>query len=493
MFWPPVGLFAVLVFISLIRPTEFLNVASRINAFILDQFSHAFAYAGFAFVLICIWALLSPLGRVRIGGADAKPMLSRLNWMAITLTTTIAIGILFWATAEPIYHLFEPGRGDIAPESNPAARSAMTTLYMHWAITPYAIYTVPGLAFALAYYNLKKPFSLASPLSVLVQRDIPSPVASGLDSVALISLLLGLSASLGAGILSIAGGLEQMGIASMSTPLLMGIALTVVAAFFISSATGLQRGIRVLSDINTKIFVALLIFILIAGPTLFMVKLSAEATLGYIREFIPRSLLLSPHNDEAWTQAWTVFYFANWMAWAPLSAMFLARISRGYTVREYIVVNLILPAFFSMLWMSLFGGLALHTELDGGGGLQALLETLGPESVLYGALEALPFTPLLVALVVLLTFLSYVTAADSNMDVVASLSAKPVGRQAVMIKGLTALCVGVAAGSMVALSGIDGVRMLSNLGGLPALFILIAFGASLIIMGTVKLKTLQSV
>ena len=204
----PLTVFSLLVAVSLANPIAFLAGATALNNWILSVFSNAFAWAGFAFVLTCLWAALSPLGKIRIGGAKATPLLSRWNWIAITLTTTIAIGIIFWGTAEPLYHLYEPAGLDMEAGSEQAARFSLVSLYMHWAFTPYAIYTIPGLTFALVYYNLKSRFSLSAPLSVLTGRPIPKLGADFLDGLALLALLFGLSASLGAGILSISGGTD---------------------------------------------------------------------------------------------------------------------------------------------------------------------------------------------------------------------------------------------------------------------------------------------
>lgn len=489
--------FVSLVAASLINPARFLEGVTAINAAILAVFSNVFAWAGFCFLLTCMWAALSPLGRVRIGGADAKPLLSRWNWTAITLTTTIAVGILFWAAAEPIYHLYDPGGGDIIPGSEAAAKFSMVSLYTHWSFTPYAIYTLPGLTFALVYYNLKAPFSLSSPISVLTGRPIPKITADGLDGIALLALLFGLSASLGSGMMSISGGIARLTPLTTGPVMLGCVALLIVAAFFISSASGLHNGIRILSDINTKVFIALILFVLIAGPTLAIIEFGGRSVVQYAKELVPRSLLLDPFDNTAWLNAWTVFYFANWIAWAPLAALFLGKIARGYTVREYILINLFVPACFSMLWMTLFGGFALNVEMNSPQVLNEVLNSLGPEHVLYAVLDYLPFAVFLAIGVTLISFLSYVTAADSNMDVITNLCVETAIEDApkssiISLKFIWAVLVGFAAWIMTSLSGIDGIKMLSNLGGLPALFIIITFNIVLVILGTVKLKELTT-
>lgn len=415
--------------------------------------------------------------------------------MAITLTTTIAIGIIFWGTAEPVYHLYDPGAKHIKAGSPEAARFSLSTLYMHWTFTPYAIYTVPGLTFALVYYNLKTPFSLSAPFTVLTGKPMPKLGGDLIDSLALLALLFGLSASLGAGILSISGGVSRLTNLPVGPWMLAIVAAIIVVAFFISSATGLHRGIRVLSDINTKIFLALIVFVFITGPTLAIIKFSGQSIAQYAWEFLPRSILASPFNDRNWINSWTVFYFANWMAWAPLAGLFLGRIARGYTVREYILINLFIPALFSMLWMSIFGGLTLNIEAANPGILNDILRNLGPEHVLYQVLDYLPLGIVLAVVVVVISFLSYVTAADSNMDVIANLCRRTSSDESsqsslIGLKLLWALAVGFAAWIMTSLSGIDGIKMLSNLGGLPALFIISLFAVVLVLLGTFRIHLL---
>lgn len=507
VFWLPIGVFIALVSASFANPDAFLTSVTVINDWILAIFGSAFALAAFAFVLTCIWAFFSPLGKVRLGGADATPILSRWNWFAITLSTTIAIGILFWATAEPVYHLYDPGGGAAQPGSAEAEIFSLVSLFMHWAFTPYAIYTVPALTFALCYHNLKLPFSLSSPIAALIGRPLPNVAAQLLDAICLLSLLFGLAASLGAGIMSISGGIDRITPLSTGPIMLALVALAIVAAFFLSSVSGLQRGIRILSDYNTKIFFVIALFVLLAGPTMDILLLGGKAFGAYITQFVPRSLMLGKYGDTQWLNSWTVFYFANWMAWAPLSAMFLGRIARGYTVREFIAMNLIAPAMFSIVWMVIFGGFAIQAESASPGLLKSVLDNAGPEFVLYALVDQMPLSIAVAALFVALSFLSYVTAADSNTDVLARISQKREGEgeggqetadnrsggHHIWIRLIWASLVGIAAWVMVSFSGIDGVRMLSNLGGLPALFVISAFCAVLIVLGTTKRKSLMEI
>jgi glycine betaine transporter len=504
VYWGPAGILFAAVVYSLIDLDGLLSTTSSINDWILENFAGAFSWSTFLFVLTCVWAYFSKLGRVKIGGADAEPLLSKMHWFSITLCTTIAIGILFWATAEPIFHLTNPPAGlGLVAGSDEAAAYALSTLYMHWAFTPYAIYTVPGLVFALAYYNRGASFSITGPFAALAGRPLSAAVAQPIDALALFALMAGVAASLGAGMMSISGGLSRvLGIAN--TPLLQAaVTSAIVGAFVISSVTGLQRGIKFFSALNIRLFFVIWLFILVTGPTLYMLETGWAGLKLYVVDFLPRSLAMDG-ADAVWTGSWTVFYWANWLAWAPITALFLGRIARGYTVRQFITVNFFLPSLFAMVWMTVFGGASLSLDLDGGA-LSEALSAGGPESIAYELLARYPFASISMILFIFISFISYVTAADSNTSAIAGVCQKAqhlpedgdasevneaAKRTTNIIKISIAVLIGAAAYVMTAFSGIDGVKMMSNLGGLPALFIVVSMNIILIIFGTKQLKKL---
>ncbi len=494
VFYVPLGILVATVVASLIDHDGLTSATTALNGWILRHFSSLFSWGSFAFVITVLWAFVSPLGRVRIGGPEATPLLGRWSWFSITLCTTIAIGILFWATAEPLFHLnAPPAASGIASGSDEAASFAMTSLFMHWSFTPYAIYTVPSLAFALAYYNLGRDYSLRGPLSLVLGRGVRGVGGDIIDTVAIFALIAGVAATLGVGMKSIASGLAAAFGLSSGPITQAGVTIVIVLTFVISSITGLKRGIRILSDINTRFFFLLALFILVVGPTGAIVARGLTGFAEYMAEFVSRSLGLGADYDALWAQAWTVFYWANWLAWAPVTAMFLGRIARGYTVRSFIVVNFWAPAVFGILWMSIFGGTALEIDLAEGGVLRDLLATRGPEAIAYAVFERFPLSALLVAVFVFLSFISYVTAADSNTEAIASVcrlnndhdsEAVDHGVSNIRIKVALALFIGAAAWALTAYSGIDGVRMLSNLGGLPALALVLLMNVALLLLGT---------
>lgn len=481
-------LVSALIF-SIADKDNFLNTVNAANTWILNHFDYAFSYTSFLMVILCVTIYFSPLGNIKIGGIDAKPMLNKYRWFSIILCTTIAVGILFWGSAEPLYHLSSP------PNSLPTGTNlvgfSMSTMYMHWSFTPYAIYTIPALLFALGYYNMKHKFSLSTMLFPIAKSNnrwwsVP------LDNICLFALVAGMSASLGAGMLSISGGVQKLSGLPTSSILTGVIAIAIVLSFTISAATGLLKGIRVLSSINVAIFILLVVLVIIFGPT---TELPGYLLLGlkdYIVNFIPHSLSLGSFSDKEWTHSWTTFYWANWMAWAPVSALFLGRIAYGYTVRQFIVFNWFVPALFGILWMTVFSGTSIYQELNCGNILGNTLQEQGPESVMYNIVNKFPFTGLFIIIFLITMFISYVTAADSNTEAMSGISTEGLSPESPnppnYIKYLWGLLIGAVAFIMVSSSGIEGVKMLSNLGGLPALCLLMFCCLSMI---TLLFKTKQ--
>ena len=498
----PMAVFIAAAVASLIDLAAFQAFAKSLSDWILAHFSTAIVWAVFGFVLTCVAVVVSPLGKVKIGGADAKPLLSMWNWFAITLCTTIATGILFWAMAEPVFHLTQPGGRAFEPGGAEAQSFALVSLYMHWSISPYAIYTVAGLSFALAYHNLGKRYSVSGPFSVLLGREPHKAVSSVLDASILLALVMGMAASMGAGMLLLGSGISDLTGLSTGPVMLAFVAAAIAVVVLISSVSGLLRGIRVLSDWNVRFFFVFIGFIFFFGPTREMFVQGGAALGQYALDFVPRSLFIGEAaGDKTWAFDWTIVYFANWLAWAPVTAMFLGRISRGYTVRAFVLVNLVLPSLFSLFWMSVFGVFAIETEAATGGALSTAMSSAGIEGVIFEALRSLPLTEIMVPFLLILAFVSYVTAADSNTEAIAQICRTHDGmptevdskaddkelRMGKALKMVWVVLLAVTAWIMVAFSGIDGVRMLSNVGGLPALFIVIGLQLSLFrMMGQVN-------
>jgi len=313
---------------------------------------------------------------------------------------------------------------------------------------------------------------------------INKTVESTIDVICLYSLILGMSASLGAGIYSIIGGLNEVFDIPKSNFLIGCVGAFIIFSFILSAISGLQKGIKWLSTINIMGFILLAIFIFFISYPLDILKIAFSGITEYLITFPQRSLNIGSGISQTWRYDWSIFYWANWFAWAPIAALFLGKISKGYTVRQYINFNLILPSLFAILWISIFSGATLHANLISENSLFETMTTAGEEAVMYGLLNKISFSNITIPITLILIYISYVTAADSNISAMSSMSEKEKSNSTQEASILTKIIWGLVIGGltyiMLSTKGIDGIRILSLFGGFPALFIIIFASISLV-------------
>ena len=472
VFWPPFSLLLIAIVINFLAPEQYAKAINGLNDLILNNFSWLFIGVAAASLILCVVICFSSFGKVRLGGDEAKPLMSMWNWFAITICTTIAIGILFWSAAEPVTHLIKPpAELGLEPDSQAALTFSLSAMYMHWSFTPYSIYCVASLMFAFAFYNMKQPFSLGSTLSPIVGDRMPRTAGNLIDAVCLYSLVAGMAAALGTGILMIGGGIEDLTGIISGPGLWAGIAGAIVLTFIISSATGLMKGIRILSDINTKLLLALALVPLFFGPGMWLLFCDGGAAMSdYVINLVPRTFDFTP---GPWAKKWTVFYWAVWLAWAPVTACFLGRIAYGRTVREFMLVNFILPSIFAIVWMTIFGGTAMHVQLDAGN-LGQFIADKKEAFIMFEVFKTFPFATVLIVFYMCSAFVCFVTSSDSNVSAMAGISSTGISPDnpegSPWLKVVWGVVVGSVAWIMISFAegGTDGVKILSNLGGFPA-------------------------
>lgn len=436
--------------------------------------------------ILTLTVFFSPLGNYKIGGKSALPRLNRISWFAIVLCTTIAVGILFWGSAEPLSHfLFPPDFKGFEPNSEAAKSFALGALYFHWGFTPYAIYAVPALVFALMYYSGKSRFSLGIMLRPILGNSPHRFWETGLDMFSLFALVSGMAAALGAGILSLSGGFLAFFPELNPTILTALITLGILITFIISASTGIEKGIKNLSLFNLGFFFLIAILFVILGEKGEILTSVLTGFSQYFSNFIDLSLQLSGAGNT-WTHDWSTFNFAMWMAWAPMTALFLGKIAVGRTVREFLLVNWFLPAFFCLIWMGIFGGTTLDFAAINPQDYKDLFQNSGPESIIYKVFDDMGYFKVFAQLFILGIFISYVTAADSSTDALASISMKKQEgdpfRSDTNLKVIWGVLIGFLSWVMITYSGIDGVRILSVIGGLPALFFLVLVSVCLLMI-----------
>jgi len=473
-FWAPVILFLGACVYNFADQEGFVNMVNKANSWLINNLAWAFCLGVLFMLGVVIFLMLSKFGDVRIGGRDAAPMFDNVRYFSIVLTSIIAIGILFWATSEPLYHMTAPPESlGIEPNSPESAVFAMSTLFIHWGFLPLAIYAIPTVMFAFAFYNMRKPYSLGSTLTPIFGDKVLGKWSQGIDAVCMYSLIAGMAASLGTGILSIAGGLKYLTRIQANAFVLAMVDIAIVATFVISSITGLFKGIKKLSEINFGVFIFLAVLVFTFGPTAFMLNLGTEAFANHLQTFFQKAAFTGAAANDPWAGWWTIFYWCNWLAWAPISGIFLGRISYGQTVRKMLLVVFILPALFDILWMIIFGGAAIKMEMDGFK-LSELLAA-GPEYSVYALLEKYPLAQITIPVFVFCMFLSYVTGSDAYTTTLGGMSSTGISptspEPSAKLKIFWGAIIGIVSWMMITSSGIDGVKILSNLGGGPALIL----------------------
>lgn len=484
LFWPVFGIFAITSLVALTNPEAFTAKIGALNQQMLHYLGPAFSLSTLLFLVLVILLYFSPIGNQILGGKEAKPLLKKSQWIFITLCTTIASGLLFWTAAEPLYHYYDPLLG-IESESTEATIFAISTLFTHWTFIPYGIYTLVSLVFAYRYYNEHKRYSISAIFGQ--PREQGAKLGSSiLDGASLFALVAGMSASLGAGVLLLSGGISDAGWMRSGPMLYAIVVLIIVLAFVASSISGLTRGIRWLSDINAKLFFGLGLFALITGPTIELLPILWQAIVDFFQGFFSKATVgVFDSSESAWAQDWTIFYWTNWLAWTPITALFLGRIAYGYTVRTFIRVNLLYPSLFAIVWLTIFGGGSLLADQQSDGALYQILSNgANAGKVTFSLLEYYPLTSITVIVFFISVFISFVTAADSNTTAMSALCTEGITPQSpeapITIKIAWGLLIGLVTWIMISFSGegsgkgLDGIRILSNLGGLPGLIIALA-------------------
>ncbi len=414
---------AAIILLFLVAALVFRDQAgaafSGVHRYLLSRFDWLYLLSANLAVLTCLVLIVSPLGRVRLGGPDARPRYSRLTWGAMLFAAGIGIGLMFFGVAEPVQHYLFPPLGI----EDPTAALAVAATLFHWGFHGWAIYGVSALALAYFAYNRGFPLSLRSAFYPVLGDRVWGVSGHCIDFLTVFSTVFGLATSLGIGALQISGGLEYLfGIpATESVGAVIISVITLIAT--VSVVSGLDVGIRRLSEANILLAVALMLAVVVLGPFGAMVGTFFRGLGTYFVQIIPLSNWVG-RTDTAFLQEWSAFYFAWWFAWTPVIGIFIARISRGRTVREMLAFLLAIPTLFTLLWMSVFGGGALD-QLTGSGfsGVADAVRELRPELALFRMFEGLPFAVPLSVTAIALTVIFFVTSSDSGSLVVDSITA----------------------------------------------------------------------
>ena len=427
---------AIFIVLTLLFPERAGSTFQSIVAFSTGTLDWYFMILVDFFILFCLALVVLPYGSVRLGGADARPDHSYLSWFAMLFTAGIGIGLLFFGVLEPVYHanvslplgIASPFGADGELNSaaiDDASAMGLAGTYIHWGIHGWAVYVVMALALGLFTYNKGLPFSIRSAFFPILGERVWGWWGHVIDILAVFSTLFGLATSLGLGAQQANAGMNFVFGLEVSTLTQVIVIILVTAVALVSVWRGLEGGLKKLSEINMILAVLFFFFVLFAGPTLLAMAGFWSGLTTYVTDFIPLSAPFG-REDDAYRQSWTIFYWAWWISWAPFVGMFIARVSRGRTVREFILCVLLVPSLFIFIWMGVFGSTALEQlYADPVGSLvkEYVIDNYRPELSLFGMLNELPLTGLMSTLGIVLALIFFVTSSDSGSLVIDTITA----------------------------------------------------------------------
>jgi glycine betaine transporter len=394
--------------------------------FLIPNFGWVFILSSFGFLAFSVYLAASRYGRIRLGGDDERPEFSTVSWVAMMFSAGMGIGLMFYGVAEPMSHMGTPPFGLAEPNTKGAAQVAMEYSYFHWALHPWAIYAIVGLA--LAYFCFRKgmPNLISTAFYPLLGDRVYGPAGKTIDILAIFATLFGSATSLGLGALQINQGLNVLfGVGGKNS---VGMAIVVIAVltlcFILSAISGVHRGIQWLANTNMVLAVFLLLFLFILGPTVFILDTFVQSIGGYLANIIPMSFRTASYGDSAFVSGWTVFYWAWWISWAPFVGTFIARISRGRTIREFVVGVILVPSVVSFVWFAILGGTAIDLQLSGAADIAGPVAAGNQPGALFLTLEQFPLFWLTALIVVILVALFFISGADAASVVMGMLSSR---------------------------------------------------------------------
>ncbi|SMC16412.1 glycine betaine transporter [Andreprevotia lacus DSM 23236] len=459
-----------------LAPASMTAITQHMLSATIGGFGWLYLLAVFGFLLFAVYLAFGRFGKIRLGGPDAEPEFSRASWFAMLFSAGMGIGLVFWGAAEPLAHFANPPSGEA--QSADAARTALRYTFFHWGLHPWAIYSIMGLAIGYFSFNRKLPALVSEAFRPWLGHHVDGVFGKLVDVLAVIATACGVVTSLGLGTLQIAGGLTHTLGVPDSDALHIAIIVVAMGLALLSSLTGVGRGIKWLSNLNIGIALLLLAAVIAFGPTLFIVESFTTTLGGYIDNLSYMSLRLTPFSKGSWVADWTLFYWAWWITWAPFVGLFIARVSKGRTIREFIVGVLLAPSLVSFIWFSAFGGMAIHQQLLGGVDLLSV-QTQDYARTLFAMLAQLPLAKTLSVLALLLIVSFFVTSADSANLVLSMLSTRGRANPPAWIKLLWGCVIAAMALVLLFSGGLKALQTLSIVAALPFALIMVGLCVAL--------------
>lgn len=477
-----VGVAAVLAVVAwaALGKENFASVSGTALSWVLANFGWLFVVAADIFLVLCFVIALSRFGRVRLGADDSEPEFSNLAWIAMMFSAGMGIGLMFFGVGEPLQHFVSPPPASgVEAQSGAAARAALQYSFFHWTLTPWAIYGIAGLALAYTGFRKGRGNRLSSAFVPLIgERRADGWQGRAIDLLAVFATVFGTATSLGLGALQVSKGLNlTTGVADTKTVELVIIA-SLSAAFVASAFSGLHKGVKWLSTLNIALAALLMLFVFVLGPSVYVLDAVPASVGSYLFNLLPMASRTGAFTDADWLGAWTIFYWAWWLSWAPFVGTFIARISRGRTIREFLFGVLLIPSGATMIWFCVMGGSAIRLTTTGVADLAA--NAKDAEASLFGMLDALPGGAVTswVAMILVMTY--FVTSADSASLVMGSLTSRGALHPRTWLVVTWGILMAAVAAVLLVAGGLDSLQTATILVALPFVVVMLTLCWSLL-------------
>jgi choline/glycine/proline betaine transport protein len=493
VFWPAAVIVTIFVAFAMLLPDATEAAFASVQSGIVSNFNWYYVLLAAFFVVFCLWMGFSRYGNIKLGKDDDEPEFSLASWFSLLFAAGMGIGLVFYGVSEPLSHFAQPRPGVTGTDSQ-LAQQALSQTYLHWGVHAWSIYVVIGLALAYAIHRRGRPVSIRWALEPILGRRVRGGWGHAIDVIALVGTLFGVATSLGLGVLQISAGLESMGVVESSDLLNVGIIVVITGFVLFSVLSGVGKGMKWLSNFNLALAGALVIFVLIVGPTQFLLRDFVQSLGHYLQNVIGLTFNVSAFTGtegETWQGAWTTFYWAWWISWSPFVGIFIARISRGRTVRQFVTGVILVPTLITFLWFSVLGGTALYSQLQGAGGLVGADGTVNVESALFTALAQLPGGSILVIGAIILIAIFFITSADSGSLVMSMIATggqiEPKGWIRVFFTCITSLL----AIALLLTGGLDALKTAAIIIALPFSVVMIAICWSTVVAFNRELRAVD--
>lgn len=480
--WPLIGSLVIMagfVFLGVRMPGTLAATAGELLAFTTQHFGWLYLFVTTGFLLFCLGVGMSAYGRIRLGADGEAPEFAYPTWLGMIFSAGMGVGLVFWGVAEPMSHYVTPPLDRAEAQTPEAARLAMQYSLFHWGFHQWANFAVVGLAIAYARFRLDRPGLISETFRASLGDRVDGGSGHVINTLAVVSTVFGVATTLGLGVIQINSGLAAVAGTRFGLDSQLAILLGIAIIVLLASLTPLEAGVRRVSDANMLLAALVLVFVFFAGPTDFITAVLTTAIGDYFANLMGMSLVMTPYTGGDWVERWTIFYWAWGLSWAPFVGSFIARISRGRTVREFVFGVIGVPVLLSALWFATFGGSALHFELFDGGGLSAAVEA-EVSSVLFRTLEQLPLSELVAGAVLLLIVLFVITSANSATFVLGMFTSHgrlDPGRPIRLLWGLVTVA---ATGVLLASGGLDALQTISILAAFPFMVLMVFMAAALL-------------